>query len=178
MHSVGAGALESIHAAWATVVSGMFAGAYGDILTVDQQCTELQTDSLDPITGANTAQVRSAVTFKGSLAVEPTTPQRAAIVTGLRTALPTRAGRGRLFWPGPAGSILTSSGQLPAADASSISALLASLLGTMSATTSPVIYHRATRTTTPVTSVTVGVVLGTQRRRTNKVASAFASTNI
>lgn len=178
MHSSGAGALADIHTAWSTLVASMFSGAYGGLLTVDQLVDQVITDALDPVTGKNTAQARSAVTYKGSLAAEPVTPQRSSIVFGLRTALPTRAGRGRMYWPGPAGSKLTNTGELASADANTIAAELATALGTFSATSTPVIYHRASKTSTTVTQVTVGLVLGSQRRRTNKVSPSYASANV
>lgn len=175
MHSSGAGVIGDVHTAWRNAVSAFWSGSYGSLLTVDQQCTEVVTDQLDPSTGKNVLQARSAVSFKGTLSAEPTTPQRVAIVTGLRTALPTRAGRGRMYWPGPAGSVLTNSGELATADAIAVATDWAAALGAMATQSQPVIYHRATRTTTNVTNVTVGVVLGTQRRRTNKVANAYSS---
>lgn len=178
MHSSGAGALADIHSAWNTLVEGMFAGAYGALLTVDQSVDQIVTDALDPVTGKNTAQARSAVTYKGARGATSITPQRSSIVFGLRTALPTRAGRGRMYWPGPAGDVLTASGSLASGDAAAICAQLAVALGTMAATTVPVIYHRASRTSTPITQVTVALVLGSQRRRTNKVSPAYESANV
>lgn len=175
MHSTGAGPLASAHGAFVTAVTEFWGGDYGDLLTVDQQCTSIVTDELDPSTGKNTAQAITSVSLKGSRSAEPTTPQRASIVTGLRTALPTRAGRGRMYWPGPAGSALTVDGELTSIDATNVAVGWAAALATMASTSAPVIYHRSTRTTTLVTSVTVAVVLGTQRRRTNKVAPSYAS---
>lgn len=187
MHSSSvSGSIQTIQAAWVALVTAMFGGHYGGMLTVDQQATQCVTDALDPTTGKNTAQVVTAIGLKGTLAAEPTTPQRAAIVLGLRTLLPTRAGRGRMFWPGPAGSVLTVTGELQATDVTALATQLAGALGTFNGTSQAVIYHRANPKASPptlpsstnVTSVTVGVVLGTQRRRTNKVAASYASAAI
>lgn len=177
------GAIQTIAAAWTAFLTSMWGGHYGGMLTVDQQLTQATVDALDPTTGKNTAQVITALGLKGALAAEPTTPQRAAVVFGLRTILPTRAGRGRMFWPGPAGSLLTVSGELASADVTALASQLAGALTTFNGTATAVVYHRANPkaspptlpSSTPVSSVTVGVVLGTQRRRTNKVAASYAS---
>lgn len=165
---------------WFTLLTQFWgAGQLGQYLTVDQLLEEAVTDQLDPTTGKNTLQVRTAMTLKGNLAAEPTTPQRASIVTGLRTANATRAGRGRMFWPGPAGSQLTNVGQLTNAIANALAADLGGDLTTFNGTgVQAVIFHRKTLTYTPITQVTVSINLGTQRRRTNKLGGGYASYNI
>lgn len=175
MHSSGGATLSAAHSAFVAAVTSFWGGDYGDLLTVDQQCTSIVTDELSPTTGKNVAQAITAVSLKGTRSAGPTTPQRASIVTGLRTALPTRSGRGRMYWPGPAGDVLTVDGELTSGDAGDVAIGWSDALSTMATTSQPIVYHRATRTGTNVTSVTVSVVLGTQRRRTNKVAPSYAS---
>lgn len=183
MHSSSAsGAIQSIHGAWATLCGGIFSGHYGSLTTVDIKANSLTTDALDPVTGKNTAQVSSAVTLAGTLAsgILPTT--RTAIVIGFRTALPTRAGRGRLYLPPPAASVLTVQGQLTEADTQLLATQFAGLLDTFTATATPVILHRGNQKVSPpvapsatnIVAITVGEVLGSQRRRTNKVPNPYS----
>lgn len=178
MHSSSSASLTAAHSAWQTAVTGFWdsasAGAYWSTLT---QVTDLETDQLDPTTGRNVAQARSAVTLKGTDTGQ-VLPPRVAMVTGLRTALPTRSGRGRMYWPAPTDSFLTTSGLLLSTTATAVAGFWATELGNMATTSPPVILHRASMDTTPITSVTVGVVLDTQRRRTNKVAPSYASASL
>jgi hypothetical protein len=48
----------------------------------------------------------------------------------------------------------------------------------MASTTVPVVYHRALRTGTAVSRITVGTIPNVQRRRVNKVAQAYSSANV
>lgn len=175
MHSNGSAALTVAHTAWVAALTAQFAGTYGSSIPIELGCDGAVTDQLDPSTGHNVAQDSSSLSLKGSISGGNLAPQRTAIVFGLRTATPTRAGRGRMFFPGPDVSALTPEGGIDNTTASNLAFDWADALGTFAATITPVIYHRATRTWTPVTSVTVGQVLGTQRRRTNKVLPAYSS---
>lgn len=174
MHSSGPATLAAAHSAWQTAVSQFITAVLGTYWAVDQQCTALQTDQLDPATGRNVAQANSAVSYKGTGAGNPIDP-RSCVVTGLRTALPTRSGRGRMYWPAVQDSSLSPTGLILSSVATAIANGWSSALNTMATTSQPVIYHPLTRTTTAVTSVTVGQVLGTQRRRTNKIPPGYAS---
>lgn len=177
MHSSGSADIATVQAAWNTAVGSFITSDLGPMWSTETQCTQTQTDQLDPATGKNVLQASNAVTYKGTGAGQAL-PQRASVVTGLRTATPTRSGRGRMYWPAPSASELTTTGDLLSAAAATLATGLAAVLNTFSATSQPVIYHRLTRTSTPVTTVTVGVVLGTQRRRTNKVAPSYASATL
>lgn len=178
MHSSSSATLSSAHSAWTAALTALWgsssAGQYWSTLT---QLTDAQTDQLDPVTGRNVAQDRSALDLKGTDAGQ-VLPPRVAMVTGLRTDLPTRSGRGRMYWPAPTDSYLSTTGLLLSTTASAVATDWATALGTMATTSPPVILHRASMDTTPVTSVTVGVVLDTQRRRTNKVAPSYASASL
>lgn len=177
MHSTSSDSLSNVHTAWQTAVADFLGTTLGPYWASQQECNSLQTDQLDPSTGKNVAQANSTVSLKGTgegNAIDP----RSSVVTGLRTATPTRAGRGRMYWPAVQDTSLTADGLISAAVCTAIAAGLADALGTMATTAQPVIYHAELRTTTAITSVTVGQVLGTQRRRTNKVAPSYASASL
>lgn len=178
MHSSGVAALTTVHAAWVAALTAQFAGTYGDSIPIELGCDGAVTDQLDPATGKNVAQDTSSLSLKGAIAGGTLSPQRTAIVMGLRTALPTRSGRGRQYWPGPDVSVLTPEGGIDNTLAANLAADWAAALSTFASTNAPIVYHRDTRTGTNITAVTVGQVLGTQRRRTNKVLPAYSTATV
>jgi hypothetical protein len=143
----------------------------------DVTITELVTDALDAATGKNTAQTKSAVALVGTGAGATTSP-RDCVVVGLRTALPTRAGRGRMYWPAPDATHLTPTGMLIGGDASALAIAFGNAMTTLKTSTIPVVWHQNTKTYDNVTYVTVGSIIGTQRRRTNRVFNAYATKTI
>lgn len=177
LHSSGAGSLATVHTAWTTLVNGFLSTTLNAIWPDDQRATEVVTDQLDAVTGKNVAQARGTISQVGTN-VGGTISQRSCIVIGLRTAVPTRSGRGRMYWPPPAAGHLDNAGNLLSATASTISTAFASRLNTFKATSTPIIYHRPSKTFDTVTTVTVGVVLGTQVRRTNRVFNAYNSATV
>lgn len=99
MHSSGAASLAATHTAWQAFVSSFVSGSIGAMWPNDVTLTELATDQLDGVTGKNAAQTKSSVALAGTGAGGTGSP-RVSLVVGLRTALPTRAGRGRMYWSG------------------------------------------------------------------------------
>jgi hypothetical protein len=179
MNTTGSGTLAATHTAWSTFVASVMSGGLGAILPNDTQITDLRTDQLDSITGKNNAQVKSGVALVGTGAGATLSP-RDALVIGLRSSLPTRMGRGRMFWPAPDAGHLTSTGLLVGADATIIANAFGNAMTTFKATAQPIVLHRKIHPLTYeiVLTVTVGTVLGTQRRRSNKVTQTYASKTI
>jgi hypothetical protein len=189
MHSNGAAALSTVHAAWQTLVTGFITTTLGPMWPNEVSATSVTTDQLDGNGLHNVAQLTSTITATGTGAGGTLSP-RTCVVIGLRTIVPTKAGRGRMYWPAPDATHLLGTGNLVSADASAISAAFAARLITFKATSQPVVLHRGhdlrivggipdplvPSTHDNITSVTVGVVLGTQRRRTNRVQNAYSST--
>lgn len=168
--------LSTVHTAIGTFIGSVFS-TIGDMWSTEQQITGYVTDELDPNTGKNTAQQSSALTMKGTGSGN-TTNQRACITFSLRTALPTRAGRGRMYWPGLDDTHLTTTGLWSSTDCETLATAAASALSVLAGTATPVIYHRDSRTFTPITTVYVGQVVNTQRRRTNKVDPNYQSSSL
>jgi hypothetical protein len=177
MHSSGAANLATVHAAWGAVINTFWTGTYGAMLPNEVGANEIVTDQIDAVTGRNTAQARSAVAYLGTGAGATGSP-RVCTVIGLKTALPTRSGRGRMFWPAPDSGHLTPTGLLVSADAGTIATAFGNALTTFKATSSPVIWHESTKSVDNITIVSVGIILGTQRRRTNKVQNAYSTKTI
>jgi hypothetical protein len=80
-----------------------------------------------------------------------------------------------MYWPTPDASHYDSSGDFASADVLTIAAGLATRFTAFKATATPVIYHRSTKTFDTINLITVGNIVGTQRRRTNKDVQAYVS---
>jgi len=172
MHSSSANLLSSVHTAWTTFVNALCTGTMNSRMPNEWSATQTVTNELSPSTGKNVAQLRTTIAQVGT-GVGITISPRSSIVVGLRSTLPTRAGRGRMYWPAPHGTILLPNGNLVAADVVAIAAGFANGLATFQATSTPVIFHRASLTGHTVVNVVIGEVLGNQRRRTNKSSNAY-----
>lgn len=182
LFSSGSASLGTAHDAWDDFVSSFIGSDMAGLWPTETQATETITDQLDAAGHHNVAQARTSVTYKGT-GTGLQLPQRAAVVIGLRTALPTRSGRGRMYVPAPDSSSLTADGILSSTVADALAGDAATALETMTAIVQVVIAHRDPVTkgisgTTPVTYVTVGQVLGSQRRRTNKVPPNYQSADL
>lgn len=174
LHSSSASSLSAVHTAWTTLVTSFISGTMGALWNTHQSATETITDQLDPVTGKNVAQASSAITAVGTGSGGSVSP-RTCMVIGLRTAVPTRAGRGRMYWPSPDDSHFATTGLYNSADTATVATGFASVLTTFKATATPVVFHRKTLTFDTITNTSVGVIPGTQRRRTNKSAQAYST---
>lgn len=174
LHSNSAGSLAAVHTAWTTLINTFITGTMGALWNTHQSATETITDQLDPVTGKNVAQASSAISLVGTGSGGSVSP-RTCMVIGLRTALPTRAGRGRMYWPSPDDGHFQTSGVYASADVTTVANGFATALTTFKATATPVVFHRKTLTFDTITNTSVGVIPGTQRRRTNKVAQSYAT---
>lgn len=174
LHTSGAASLDAAHTAFAAFVTDVFTGGLRAIWTPATNITDLETVSLDPVTGKQTAARKSGVNLIGT-ATGATISPRDCIVISKRTVIPTKAGRGRMYLPPPAAGQLSSSGLLLSSVANTLAAAFAGAMTTLKGSVQPVIYHHALKTTTPITEIRVGSVLGTQVRRTNRVFNAYSS---
>lgn len=143
----------------------------------EQSVTKFVTDQLDAVTGRNVAQASSDVSFVGEAAGQTVSP-RSSLVISLKTAVPRRDGRGRMYWPSPASDGYGANGEFLTPLTTEISGAFRNALAAMAATAEAVIYHRGLHTWDSVTQVRVGSIPGTQRRRTNKVVNNYISTNV
>lgn len=177
MHSNSANTLASVHTAWTTFINNFFSTTYNALMPNEQSATGTVTDQLDPVTGRNVAQVSSTITQVGT-GTGGTPSPRNCLVVQLLTTLPTRSGRGRMFLPSPDVSHYTANGQFDSAMVSTVSSAFAAGLTTFKATSQPVVFHRDTKTGTNLSGIKIGVIVGTQRRRTNKDLNTYSSNNV
>jgi hypothetical protein len=197
LHLSSSGSLASVNTAWNAFCTGIFTGALAARWSTAVSLEETVTDQLDPTTGKNVAQLRQANIHAGTATDKPQSP-RDCVVVSLRTATPTRAGRGRMFWPAPTVASTDGAGKLTDAARTAFSTAFAAALGTLGATATPVVYHRPTvfRTTynrktgvgtdhaasvataIPIIVVSIGNKLGTMRSRDNQTSNSYLAASI
>lgn len=177
LHSSGIASLGGAHAAWATFITAAIHSNLAGMWAATTHANQLVTDQLDDITWKNVAQTSSAIDIPGTSVGNAVSPDN-CLVVGMRTTLPTRAGRGRMYLPSPSATHYAATGRFVSADMGTIAADFATALSLMAGTVQPVIAHRASKTTTPIVRVTVGDIAGQQRRRSNKDAMNYASVDV
>lgn len=157
-----------------TAVAAMWAGDMDAYISDQVAYTSQKVVSVDPSSGRQIARADGTATDAGADAGETLPPQVALAVT-LRTALATRAGRGRFYLP-PFAVTQMDAGRLPSATQADVldqvEQMFDSLIGNSH---TPVIYHRNQASTTPITTVAVGDVYDTQRRRRDSYVEAYVS---
>lgn len=112
-------------------------------------------------------------------------PPQTAIVASLRSASPGPKYRGRMYLPLLSGTVSTTTGLFPSADATSIAGAVKAYLAAVAGLTSwggagwvPVVVSQTpTGTRADVTAVKVGNVFDTQRRRRNKLVESYSTVN-
>jgi hypothetical protein len=177
LHSAGLASLVDAHEAFRAFCDVGIGTTLKTFWPLTTKCTTIITDQLDEVTLHNTAQQSDVNNIIGT-SVGKSVSQRNCLVVGMRTPTPTRAGRGRMFLPSPSADHYTNTGEFIDAEIDTLSNDFAAGLTAMRATIQPVLLHRATRTTTPITRVTIGNIPGIQRRRTNKVTQTYAHQSV
>jgi len=160
----------SLAAAQSALVTGInnFWSTATALFCTDVETTRSTTVELDPGTGSQLTGAESVRSDAGTSAAT-CLPFQCAPVVSLRTATLSRAGRGRFYVPSLAVDQVDAGRMSSTAQATLADAAEDLVQGLTSAGGTLVIYHRAAGTTTPVTSLDVGDVIDTQRRRRNKL---------
>lgn len=177
LHTQGAADLTAAHNAVVTALSAFVDNHFTQYWSPQTAVKEFLTDQLDAVTGKNVAQTSTGVNFVG-VGAGKTVSARDSLVISLKTNLPTRAGRGRMYWPSPCSDAYGANGEFLDAVCTELSGAFRNALAAIDGTVTPVIYHRATKTSDNITSVKVGSIPGSQRRRTNKVTNNYSTTNL
>jgi hypothetical protein len=179
-NDLGAGNLAGANTAWTAALNSLWtdtgAGTgWGPRCNAGTTLTLAKTASLNSLTGKQVAVTQATLALAGTAAGISTPPQ-CAVTVSLRTALATRAGRGRFYMPPPAVTFVIAGGLLASADRDALStAAMHALQGLVTAGYIPVVYHRSTHSGDNITSVDVGNVFDTQRRRRDKLIEARTS---
>ena len=165
--------VAAAQSAWMTGITNFWAEVTA-LFCTDVTTTRAVTVELDPLTGKQLTGAEDTRTDAGT-STATCLPFQCAPVVSLRTATLSRAGRGRFYAPSLAVDQVSAGRMLTTARDSLADGALALVQGTTASGGNVVIYHRATGTTTPVTSLDVGDVIDTQRRRRNKLVEARTS---
>jgi hypothetical protein len=168
LHTTGTNTLSSAQTAWSSAVSALWTGELDAIITPDVVVTEVSTATIDPATGKQLSRLIDDVSLPGVDAGEML-PFQCAVSVSWRTAVATRAGRGRMYLPPLAGTVLDT-GRVSAAAVGDIVGAVEAFWNSLNGDgLAPVLFGRTTFTQTPITGADVGDVIDTQRRRRNKL---------
>jgi hypothetical protein len=168
------------HVASIAWVNALFDGATAGNGLEDHMATAVGLDSVttvlvDTATGVQISRMDGAVNRDG-VSLDNTLPSDVALVASLRTATPTRSGRGRFFLPPAVVTDVTAGGRVQADLVADVTASLeAAWTGYNSASDRPVIYSRTQRVTRNVVSFDVGDLFDTQRGREGNLVEARTS---
>lgn len=138
------------------------------------QVQALVVTALDPVTGKNVEQLQANSTLAG-FSTDTELPGEVACCVSLRTALPTRAGRGRFYLPNTVVTTVQAGVFVDSFILDVVEGAQYALDSLVTSTYIPVIYHASTKTGTSITSVDAGNVPDVQRRRRNKLVEARQS---
>lgn len=177
------GTLSGAGAAWHTALGLLWNGVASPADSI-KQCIPASigidasvVDALDALTGKNDAQLTTTETLVGTNATDPLVNQDAVVVS-LRTAKATKAGRGRFYLP-PFGEDQTTAGLLLATPRGQVSVAAQKMVQSLNGAGYIVgVWHRRTLTQDAVVSVDVSNVVGTQRRRRNKIVPVRSSQTV
>ena len=180
IHTEGTGSLTSANSAavafWDLLWGGVAtpADSIKQLIPTTVTSVQVSTASLDALTGKQVARVITPDAKAGTNANGPLPPQ-CAVAVSLRTASATRSGRGRFYLPvygtnEAVAGVLDSTAQTQTATAAQ-----KALQSLVAAGFTPVIYHRGPKSTTAITTVDVGNVFDTQRRRRDKLIETRVS---
>lgn len=170
-----AGDLGTWAAALGPVMTTTLGGTLGSALSSQGRLTLISTYYY-PTTTANAAAVGSFVTSTSGSSTAAL-PLQTAVVASLRTPFAGRSNRGRFYWPLlgiPVGITGRLSGANTSALATAVATMLNSIAGAAPASSvlEPAVVSAVQDTVTSVTSVDVGDVPDTQRRRSQGLVDA------
>lgn len=171
--SAAAAAVTWAQTLWAGAVDG---NGLEDHLPTTVGLDSVSTVEINTATGTQISRLDTAISLDG-VSASNTLPSDCSAVVSLRTATPTRSGRGRFYLPPGVVTDVAADGRIVADFIADLSASLAAAwTGYNSASDRPVIYSRTQRLTRSITSFDIGDLWDTQRGREGNLVEARTST--
>lgn len=168
VYTTGEGTLAAAQTTWGDAVAALWTGALDSVITADVHVVETTTASIASASGTQISRLSDDVSLSGVAAGEML-PYQCASAVSWRSDLATRAGRGRIYLPPLAASVLDA-GRLSAGAVTTIVGAVEDFWGALNTGgLQLVLYSRTAFTTQVVTKADVGNVIDTQRRRRNKL---------
>lgn len=174
LHSAGTASLASTQAAWKTFCTSFIGTTLAPLWNTHTAATECWTYQLDPTTGKAAFVAQDSLAIPGTGTGGSLSPRTTFNIT-TRTAAAGKAGRGRMYWPVPDDTHIQPNGQLVSADATTIKNGFQTAYGTFKVTSIGIVWHKSLKLGDTIIDIEVNLGLGTQRRRTDKVARAVIS---
>lgn len=178
IHTTSTLSLEAAQGAWTTAWQQMMLGADPPADNIDQfistlvSTTTASTSQLDAVTGRQTAKVEDDLAQAGTSTAALLPPQNSVVVSWGSVSA-TRSGRGRMYLPAFT-VVALDDGLVLSAAQTKIKAAAQNLLDSFSgAGVTPVLLNRVSKATTPITTVRVGNIVDTQRRRRDKLVETY-----
>jgi len=174
---------QSVMDAWATAVAALNSGfilpnptLYGDAVSVTGCTASYINDA-----GQSVVIAKSTFASPNKALGTAKMPPQTSLVTTLQTNVPGRQARGRLYWPYLALTIDSTTLRVSSATQLQIASSTAAWLQDLedaypgSESVQSAVISMTGGTATPITSVRVGDVLDTQRRRRDQLLEAYAT---
>lgn len=177
IHTLGSVTVDAAQSAWAAAVDAFWSTELAAIYCDDVVIQSVVTAELSQPTGRQITRRETQVSHPGT-STAACLPFQCAPVVSLRTALATRAGRGRFYAPSPAVDQQAAGKLITTAQSALLNSTVAMFTALTGAGLSGVLYSRSTTQTQEITSVDVGDVIDTQRRRRNKLIENRISANV
>lgn len=177
LHTTGEISLAAAQTSWSDSTGAAWTDGLDGVMPPDVVMTEVSTAELDSSTGGQLTRVIDDVSRPG-VDVGAMLPFQCAPAVSFRTAFATRWGRGRLYLPPPAASVLSAGRLSESAQSVILTAFSALFDGLQADGLTPVIWSRTRLTSTPIVSIDVGDVIDTQRRRRGSLVEERSSANV
>lgn len=139
---------------------------YDTLCTADIGVDNVSTSQVDQSSGRQELQEETDVAYVGT-ATGNNLPADCSIVVSERTQTANRSGRGRFYLPQPYVGVLAADGLLSSATTTTVVEAAEAAFEAVQDTVTPVVYSRTYNSTSSITSVDVGNLMDTQRRREN-----------
>lgn len=160
--------LAAAQSAWEDSLSSFWSGSMAPNVANEVSLTGASTAEIDVATGKQSTRVEGALSLPGTSTAE-SLPFQCATAVSLRTIFATRSGRGRFYLPPLAVSVMLNGRVTTAVQNVLADGVSLMMLTLQSSGLTPVVYSRVARAAVTITSIDVGNVIDTQRRRRNKL---------